>query len=97
MGCSGETSMKKDKAWKVLSSPAKWCKKYYSKDKLGNGSTCIVYENAVKFCVVGAYCEAYGVDVFRAELILNPLGITAKWNDSCTYKQMIAKLKELDL
>jgi hypothetical protein len=89
--------MKKDKAWKILSTPAKWCKKYYSKTKDGASSRAVVLEDAVRFCAVGAYCKAYGVEVWVAEERLEPLGINSKWNDSHTYKQVIAKLKELDI
>jgi len=89
--------MKKNKAWKVIDSPKKWCKKYYSKTKYGEGSAGSILDDAVKFCAVGAYCVAYGVSISKAEQILEPLGINHRWNDNHTYKEVFAKLKALNI
>lgn len=88
------------KAWQLLDSSSKWTTEVLARRADGM-STRPQADNATCYCTIGALLlcypgELYNPVYFKLRANLNTLDI-ADWNDSSTYEQVVAKLKELDI
>lgn len=86
-------------AWQLLAQgKEKWTTVYTSRDKNGV-VTSVLSPNAVCWCMLGAIEKCYNnskqpILSRMYDSIPTSIGI---WNDTHTYEEVVAKLKELDI
>lgn len=94
------------KAWELISDRAAWTRGVWARDKLNE--PCPYDDNdAVKFCVIGAFARCYNCeDKIRAMGLLAAHlkksgweDLVCDWNDhrNTTHAEVVRTLKELDL